>query len=1004
MKKTILAAILAAVAFTQILGAGEIKPGAVPGSINYQGRLERDNAPVTGQVHLIFRIFNAPEAGTQRWVTPSEIIVDAVQGIFSANITPPWDTFSRAETLYLEVQVESEVLTPREPLGSVAYAMVAKKLEDGASVSVTTLTANYQVLLATDTDSKVGIGTNSPAYKLSVNGSIKLMGPSDAIYFSDGSPMFSANVGAAGSVSSTVDSVLEADSDFNDTGEMIFKTANVERMRIKNSSLGGRIGVGPMALAAPMGTVDIDGSLYVGSQGIYDRLGGSVTVNGVYVSGGGITGANSEYLLVGSPDNVIAMVSNGAERMRVHSNGFVGIGLAVPAVMLHSASDIASDTGVRGGEVSIGAYGGALANEIRGEGANLLIQQNGFNVGIGTDSPKEKLHVRGNIRADGGITAETADLSGNAAVRGDFKAVSGINRVELSSTIIYGTLDVTGGIAGGGAYLASTQTFTGQNTFQNRVMVSSDIMVGGPVGYAGRLAIGAADFNFSGSAKYLQIGDKNPIFNGNNALAYMVGGSNADAQLYFYRGATQIASLETQLDKPTALALTVAGQTKILVDDVYSRIQNNVLWISTGYATTPAIFVSSSTGNVGIGTANPDNKLTIDGNIRISGPTSNGIIFADGSSMLSAATVGAAVLISNSGDALVQADADSNGLGSVILKTGNNEGLIIKSSKVGIGTSNPVSRLNVQNGALVVGNPTGVDAYLTGTNLIVGGSLILDGGLIQRSATPALFAALTVSDNVYLSTAPGAMTRIGNDTLPAHTLDVTGDINASGNIMTGGTTRISAAGAWSGNTIAVDRGGTGITAGTSGGVPYFSAAAAIDTSAALAQYNVLIGGGAGAAPYSLGSAGNAGQALISGGGSANPSWGTLDASNGGTGQGGGYTIGDILYASSAVTLSKLNDAAEGNALISGGAGFEPSYGKIGLTTHVSGTLPVGNGGTGQTTLASGAVLLGNGTSGISTVAGQSISIEVVVSTMTPECASLTFQSGILISTGTIVCH
>jgi len=91
-------------------------------------------------------------------------------------------------------------------------------------------------------------------------------------------------------------------------------------------------------------------------------------------------------------------------------------------------------------------------------------------------------------------------------------------------------------------------------------------------------------------------------------------------------------------------------------------------------------------------------------------------------------------------------------------------------------------------------------------------------------------------------------------------------------------------------------------------------------------------------------------------------------------------------------------------LISGGAGFEPSYGKIGLTTHVSGTLPVGNGGTGQTTLASGAVLLGNGTSGISTVAGQSISIEVVVSTMTPECASLTFQSGILISTGTIVCH
>jgi hypothetical protein len=64
-------------------------------------------------------------------------------------------------------------------------------------------------------------------------------------------------------------------------------------------------------------------------------------------------------------------------------------------------------------------------------------------------------------------------------------------------------------------------------------------------------------------------------------------------------------------------------------------------------------------------------------------------------------------------------------------------------------------------------------------------------------------------------------------------------------------------------------------------------------------------------------------------------------------------VGDILFASTTTALSKLADVATGSALISGGIGVAPSYGKIGLTTHVSGTLPVANGGTGITSLGAG---------------------------------------------------
>jgi hypothetical protein len=97
----------------------------------------------------------------------------------------------------------------------------------------------------------------------------------------------------------------------------------------------------------------------------------------------------------------------------------------------------------------------------------------------------------------------------------------------------------------------------------------------------------------------------------------------------------------------------------------------------------------------------------------------------------------------------------------------------------------------------------------------------------------------------------------------------------------------------------------------------------------------------------------------------------IAANYGGTGQ-TSYAVGDLLYADTTTTLAKLADVAVGNALISGGVAAAPSWGKIGLATHVSGTLPIANGGTGETTrqaaidalagaVTSGQYLRGNGT-------------------------------------------
>lgn len=61
-------------------------------------------------------------------------------------------------------------------------------------------------------------------------------------------------------------------------------------------------------------------------------------------------------------------------------------------------------------------------------------------------------------------------------------------------------------------------------------------------------------------------------------------------------------------------------------------------------------------------------------------------------------------------------------------------------------------------------------------------------------------------------------------------------------------------------TIPVTNGGTGLAAGTSGGVLYFSSTTAIGSSGALTQYGVVYGGGAGAAPTAT-AAGSTGQVL-----------------------------------------------------------------------------------------------------------------------------------------------
>lgn len=134
--------------------------------------------------------------------------------------------------------------------------------------------------------------------------------------------------------------------------------------------------------------------------------------------------------------------------------------------------------------------------------------------------------------------------------------------------------------------------------------------------------------------------------------------------------------------------------------------------------------------------------------------------------------------------------------------------------------------------------------------------------------------------------------------------------------------------------IAVSVGGTGLTTFTVGDIMYASATQTLSRLADVALGNAIISGGVGAAP-------SYGKIALT-----THISGILPVANGGTNI-ASYTIGDILYASTAGVLNRLADVAVGNVILSGGIGAAPAYGKVGLTTHISGVLPVANGGTNQ---------------------------------------------------------
>jgi hypothetical protein len=389
MKKTLLG-MLAAVF---VLLSASIA-SAVPPSIDYQGFLQDSETgePMTGQHTLTVRLFAEVTGGSELWAEVDTTSVDG--GVFSTRLgdaNPLTLSLFADPTLFLEVTVDGVTLDPRTMLVSVPFAFQAERADstgfatnaghasyadsagNGGGSGDAHWAANGNDIHNTNSGG-VGIGTTPHAYyRLQVrqgtdknlgirdaNGELALEAVNDAIsadvplsYYASKHSFMGGNVGI-GTTSPT--DKLEVSGNITASGGRVYAQGVAEGLNkyLAFSDNKGTVLGTWRNPADPNSNFSVfngdDGLMFTtdwADNNLFTVIGNRVGVSlGVDASLDPIfpsitlalrernTGVN--WLSSGT----LGIFSNGIERIRLASNGAVGIGTSNPTAMLHVVGDL----------------------------------------------------------------------------------------------------------------------------------------------------------------------------------------------------------------------------------------------------------------------------------------------------------------------------------------------------------------------------------------------------------------------------------------------------------------------------------------------------------------------------------------------------------------------------------------------------------------------------------------------------------------------------------------